>query len=261
MKKATNSGCAFLECPAAKERYGRDVYMHAAIIVNCGVRMGDVVAFGVHLNAEGMPQASLPLWKRVPDDLTRPVGAILQNAAGGPGTGWKWAGPGGQNPLMLNLNPMMGKGRAFVPAAKMGMMKGKGGTGKGYGGGAGRFGGGSPPGGGCAMMTCPPGALRRGREEKAGTGERVWQPSGLMFVGTVRISDGEKAFINCDALKMQYGRDTYVHKRVAEAASLKVGDVVGFELHVSRAGMPQASSPIFKVVAGRSHPEIFGRAA
>merc|ERR1719473_1564248 len=106
------------------------------------------------------------------------------------------------------------------------------------------------------------GGMKRGNKEsaEAGAEKGPWQPSSPVLVGTVTHVDAQKAFIGCPMVKMQYGRDTYAHQRVVEAAQLQVGETVGFELHVNKQGMPQASSPIFKVIGAKNSPVKFAQA-
>merc|ERR1719436_1261017 len=61
--KIMANGCGFVECPAAQIMYGRQAYIHAEIMKECGIGDGDVIAFCVHINSRGMPQVSSPTWK------------------------------------------------------------------------------------------------------------------------------------------------------------------------------------------------------
>lgn len=48
-------GFGFIECPEARSRYGRDVFVHKAQIGDLEVR--DEVTFGIESNKDGYPQA------------------------------------------------------------------------------------------------------------------------------------------------------------------------------------------------------------
>lgn len=50
-------GFGFIDCPEARVRYGRDVFIHKALIAQAGLEVGVEVTFTVETNKDGMPQA------------------------------------------------------------------------------------------------------------------------------------------------------------------------------------------------------------
>jgi len=54
-------GRGFIECEEVKEMYEKDIYVHGSVLQKAGANVGDMVEFTVHLNKEGLPQASSPL--------------------------------------------------------------------------------------------------------------------------------------------------------------------------------------------------------
>jgi len=55
-------GFSMINCPEADSEAG--VYCHKSVAETNKLNVGDVVAFNIHVNAKGQPQASAPLWKR-----------------------------------------------------------------------------------------------------------------------------------------------------------------------------------------------------
>jgi len=54
-----------LACSYAAERYGCDVFVHRSLLESCAANIGDRLAFSIHENMQGHPQASAPIWKLV----------------------------------------------------------------------------------------------------------------------------------------------------------------------------------------------------
>jgi len=55
-------GCSFLECKEVTECYGRDAYVHHAVMKQCDLVEGNLIAFDVHVSSKGKPQVSAPCW-------------------------------------------------------------------------------------------------------------------------------------------------------------------------------------------------------
>merc|ERR1711939_709226 len=64
--RVLSRGSGFVDCPEVRSKYGWDAYIHDLVIKQCQVVVGDIIAFFVHINAEGYPQVSSPLWKECP---------------------------------------------------------------------------------------------------------------------------------------------------------------------------------------------------
>jgi hypothetical protein len=54
-----NKRRAWINCAATKHRFAKDVYLYLGTAELISLRVGDVVAFRVHLSKEGKPQASV----------------------------------------------------------------------------------------------------------------------------------------------------------------------------------------------------------
>mmetsp|Transcript_7474 Transcript_7474/g.17720 ORF Transcript_7474/g.17720 Transcript_7474/m.17720 type:complete len:430 (+) Transcript_7474:110-1399(+) len=54
-------GRGFIECEGIQATFGKDVYAHRSVLAMAGAKVGDIVQFGIHLNAQGLPQASSPM--------------------------------------------------------------------------------------------------------------------------------------------------------------------------------------------------------
>jgi len=63
-------------------------------------------------------------------------------------------------------------------------------------------------------------------------------------MGTVtRVLGNGSGFIDCPEVSEVYGKDVFVHGSVVEQCGLKTGDVLAFDVHVSKDGNPQVSAP------------------
>lgn len=103
----------------------------------------------------------------------------------------------------------------------------------------------------------PAESVSRPRTGNSGTAEYVtWSeereaPEGLLL-GSVKSVDHEKGFTLIYCPDSGYEVDVYLHTRVASSAHLAQGDVVAFALHISPAGKPQATEPVWKRVGRAS---------
>mmetsp|Transcript_14099 Transcript_14099/g.30616 ORF Transcript_14099/g.30616 Transcript_14099/m.30616 type:complete len:688 (-) Transcript_14099:37-2100(-) len=57
------NGSAFVDCPMVKESSGRDPYISATVMQQCGLVKGDNISFMVAFNKMGTPQVKAPCWK------------------------------------------------------------------------------------------------------------------------------------------------------------------------------------------------------
>mmetsp|Transcript_5281 Transcript_5281/g.16299 ORF Transcript_5281/g.16299 Transcript_5281/m.16299 type:complete len:703 (-) Transcript_5281:98-2206(-) len=51
----------FINCEGIQATFGRDVYAHRSVLAKCGAKVGDIVTFKIHVNTQGLPQASSPM--------------------------------------------------------------------------------------------------------------------------------------------------------------------------------------------------------
>jgi len=68
ISKVLPSGSGFLDCKAISETYGRDAYVHHAVMKQCDLVEGNLIAFDIHVNHAGNPQVSAPCWICCSDD-------------------------------------------------------------------------------------------------------------------------------------------------------------------------------------------------
>jgi len=61
-------GCSFLDCKEVSETFGRDAYVHHAVMKQCDLVEGNLIAFDVHVSSAGNPQVSAPCWICCSDD-------------------------------------------------------------------------------------------------------------------------------------------------------------------------------------------------
>jgi len=56
-------GSAYVDCPEAVTAYGLPPLIHEGVMTACGLKVGDMIAFNVHVDASGRPQVPAPCWK------------------------------------------------------------------------------------------------------------------------------------------------------------------------------------------------------
>jgi len=71
-------GFGFIDCPEARVRYGRDVFIHKALMAQANLDVGIEVTFTVETNKDGMPQAR----DVVRFDGTMPMPALMDGRKG-----------------------------------------------------------------------------------------------------------------------------------------------------------------------------------
>lgn len=63
VKNLAENGCGFVMCPEVTATHGRDAYIYHTVVQDCHLSEGELIAFNLHLNKQGMPQVSAPCWK------------------------------------------------------------------------------------------------------------------------------------------------------------------------------------------------------
>jgi len=63
-----NHGSSFLDCKEVSESFGRDAYVHSAVMKQCELVEGNLIAFDIHVSSSGNPQVSAPCWICCSDD-------------------------------------------------------------------------------------------------------------------------------------------------------------------------------------------------
>jgi len=67
------------------------------------------------------------------------------------------------------------------------------------------------------------------------------------WMGTVHApSPTGDAFVDCEDVKTQFGREAFIFRKVVTMCEIVAGDEICFDVHVSGRNMPQVSSPIWK---------------
>lgn len=75
-------------------------------------------------------------------------------------------------------------------------------------------------------------------------------------MGTVtRVLPNGSGFIDCPEVSGVYGKDVFVHGSVVEQCGLQTGDVLAFDVHVSKDGNPQVSAPCWVQAAAGNTQE------
>eukprot|EP00928_Gymnodinium_smaydae_P041022 TRINITY_DN27778_c0_g1_i1.p1 TRINITY_DN27778_c0_g1~~TRINITY_DN27778_c0_g1_i1.p1 ORF type:complete len:533 (-),score=121.28 TRINITY_DN27778_c0_g1_i1:230-1828(-) len=65
-----NTKDGLITCGAVSEQYGSSVFIYRDILSSCGASIGDRLAFRIHENDQGQPQAEGPVWREVTARLT-----------------------------------------------------------------------------------------------------------------------------------------------------------------------------------------------
>lgn len=66
-------GCAFVDCLEVANQFGRDAYVHADVMRECALAMGDTIRFDIHFGITGKPQVLSPVWKETTSVSTQAV--------------------------------------------------------------------------------------------------------------------------------------------------------------------------------------------
>lgn len=257
------NGNGFIQCPEISTAYGRDAYIHGTVVQQCGLNVGDVIAFEIHVNKDGNPQASAPCWQQVgfaggqaagQASGQAPSWALQAQPAVAPTPGTGMMPIGGLPKLTLSKGGTVRAGPPGQASVAPGPKGGGGGCGKG---GKGAAKGSGKKGSGKNSMPAAwqtPGQIRGGDSWKAKASlnkideiEIDWVPDDF-HVGRVSLVDLEKnvSMVRCPVSNLP--RDVYVHQSVAEPSALALNDVACFKIHMNRNGLPQASAPLWKRV-------------
>eukprot|EP00929_Paragymnodinium_shiwhaense_P081546 TRINITY_DN426_c0_g2_i1.p1 TRINITY_DN426_c0_g2~~TRINITY_DN426_c0_g2_i1.p1 ORF type:complete len:386 (+),score=126.04 TRINITY_DN426_c0_g2_i1:95-1252(+) len=216
----------FIQCQETMDYFGRDVYVGAQLAAN--IESGQLCAFNVMLNRDGMPNACLicPC-----DDSYGPVAGDLSVSSEMEGFD-KGKGKGGMGDMMGMMMSMMGMGG--------------GGGGKGKGGGYGKASGGDEEDPMMSMLMgmmgggSPYGKSKgKGKGGGTGTGKKP-TGTGQYMTGTVKSWSpmNNYGFIECAEVKAMYGTDVFCG---GDALSMfNSGTPVTFELGMNEKGQPQA---------------------
>lgn len=60
--RVLQNGSGFVASQQIHEQLGKDIYIHEAVMKQCGLEQGNLISFKVHMNAQGNPQVSAPCW-------------------------------------------------------------------------------------------------------------------------------------------------------------------------------------------------------
>jgi len=243
------AGFGFLDNPATKEFFGRDIYVHKDLAAT--MVPGQTYSFNAYLNRDAMPNAldaevCDPEWEPVASDLTEPRRVEVDSAKGGKGGKGKGGkgkgGKGGWDDFSWGGGGDWwgGGGGGWDDWGGMALAV--------KGGGKSSFKGKSAKGAGKAVGG--KGSFGKGKEKGSGTGAGPPMPTGKQCTGVLRSFnvDNNYGFIDCEEVKAEYGCDCFVHGRAFKDFGAEVGTVVNFEVGVSAKGQPQA----LNVTAGDS---------
>merc|ERR1712151_430028 len=68
INRIVKDGSAFLENQYLATEYGTEAYAHSTVVQQCGLSVGDVIAFSIHVSKSGQPQVSAPCWRCCSDN-------------------------------------------------------------------------------------------------------------------------------------------------------------------------------------------------
>lgn len=216
------------------ELFEGDCYIHKDVLAYADCQVGDGICFGIHLNNNGKPQASKPVFKMGQDGAA--IG--IENE----GREFMFAEQEIESdPDFLDIykraigiksmlqNQKRGAAGPYGGGKDAGKSKGKDkGVLRGYGSASGGHG---------------------GKGASAGSKLTPTRAKDVLFVGVVIQYDDVKTcgWIQCDLMTELFAGDCYIHKNVMDYADCQVGDTIRFGIHLNSKGKPQASKPVFKV--------------
>eukprot|EP00441_Pelagodinium_beii_P031600 CAMPEP_0197640966 /NCGR_PEP_ID=MMETSP1338-20131121/15073_1 /TAXON_ID=43686 ORGANISM="Pelagodinium beii, Strain RCC1491" /NCGR_SAMPLE_ID=MMETSP1338 /ASSEMBLY_ACC=CAM_ASM_000754 /LENGTH=567 /DNA_ID=CAMNT_0043213861 /DNA_START=103 /DNA_END=1806 /DNA_ORIENTATION=+ len=228
------SGTGFIHCPALQELHGADCAVHASIMQECLLSVGDQVAFPVHVGSSGKMWMSSPAWKycaTVGRSVVTPFSLGTLSAPQVPLTNGNVQqvapqfGKGANVNLQQGIQQMLaqfGKG-ANVNLQQVAPQFGKGAN--------------------VNLQQVAP-QFAKGGASSAGTLSdkqlcfgtvSKGLPSGDFRVQGWQPGAGEQ-------------HEVWVHNSIAQVFELSIDDLVAFRVHINKQGQPQASAPIWKMV-------------
>lgn len=224
--RMVSDGSVFLDCPALAQQYGTEVYCHSSVVEQCGLQVGETIAFTVHVNKRGQPQVSAPCWKcisphwrldkaiageyqstapsefsqEVPDAREEEVEEVFRES--GQAWGQTWGQPGQpMEPAEVREEEVEEIFRQLT--------------------------------GGEVQAPVPGQAISM---------EPAMSPDHL--VGSVSWVSANHSRVACPDAGQENG--VYVHAKVG--SDLTVGDTVAFKIHVNAKGQSAASAPMWKLM-------------
>jgi len=202
-------GSVFLECPELTAAHGTEVYAHKSVVQQCGLQLGEIIAFSVHVSRSGQPQVSAPCWKCCSPNwrLEKAMGQVEPQAFAEveQPTAPAWATNLLKNAVQEPEPEMM------VPAGVEEEEV-------------------------AAIMT------KLQAQEFDVQGHVEPPMSGDHYIGTVSSIANNHCRVTCP----DYEKGVYVHAKVG--SSLVVGETVAFKVHLNAKGQPAASAPIWKLM-------------
>ncbi|CAD7974924.1 unnamed protein product, partial [Amoebophrya sp. A120] len=69
---------------------------------------------------------------------------------------------------------------------------------------------------------------------------------GQYYGRVINLSSHGNGFIDCDALKTEYGHDPFVHQKIMRLCDIQLGDMINFTVHINSSGTPQVSAPVWR---------------
>mmetsp|Transcript_8523 Transcript_8523/g.20225 ORF Transcript_8523/g.20225 Transcript_8523/m.20225 type:complete len:630 (+) Transcript_8523:51-1940(+) len=285
VSKVLPNGCAFIECQEIKDLYDQDAYVHSSVMQQCNLRHDDEICFNVHVNATGRPQVSAPCWKRKTHGWKRPWVETQDASFGGAGgksvakgSNGAWRRPVDEVVKASRIQSGPGKGHGQPPVAShlggeffMGTIKI------------------ADPARGFSMIACPDSGFDADVYIHATTAspeaflvndvvaftfhmndkgqpraDTIFKlvghlpqgrsPSFPENQGSVsRILGNGSGFMDCPELSSVYGKDVFIHGSVVEQCGLRPGDVLAFDVHISKDGNPQVSAPCWVQISSSNN--------
>jgi len=272
-----DAGNAFIECEEIMQQYGKRAFCHSKVMGLCQLQVGDVIVFHLHVNGQGLPQVSLPVWKTCSNASQH--GYAPQVAVQYPQqqktktwhTGTRdyppakmprivdppYRGP----PPQQNDDFFFGRVKHVDQAKGYSLIE-------------------SPDSGyerdiSVKSLVAPPvvainidDVVAFKVENVAGRPNAVaplWKLAGGedcdvapelgTYVGRLarRAPEGN-GFVESEAIKKAYGKDAFVHFNVMKACHLEIGDTISFDVVENARGQPQIQSPCWKCCSTENIP-------
>lgn len=268
VERLNAAGHGEVDCPEATEKLGRRPTIFNTLMQSKGISLGDVVVFDVREGAKGHLQVSAPFWKCCTAVSERDVHG---GGSGGTCTGTAATadklGTGATDvadaPITVprKVPPRTNAGKPYIGKVQN-----------------------VEPTKGFSFVECPdqsfgtnvfvhktvldPALLAKGdtlafhvkydEKDRPQAASPIWKMTGWRRDGAdphwcqnfgelVRMGSVGQGWVESPELKKKFGgKDVFVHSKVMESCGLAIGDYLAFDVHVSAAGDPQCSAPVWK---------------
>ncbi|CAD7938438.1 unnamed protein product [Amoebophrya sp. A25] len=230
----SSAGNAFVKCDALRKLYDKDAFVHQKVVHICGLALGDVIYFDIHLNESQSPQVSAPVWIKCENGgrAKRLEQVAAQNSLQEMAQGLHMNTTADHTSVTRGATmPMVAPATQSSRTIRAHQL---------------------PRSASSSSSDGPlvPGLTIEGNSVmwelmgcQNGSKQAHMDPAAFEHEGRLHnVNKMGNGYIKSQTYRGE--ADIFVHSKVVERCSLQVGDTVRFNIHISNAGNPQCSAPV-----------------